>query len=266
VAVGEMHSVCVTKKQLTEDRNVFIWGDNSLGQIPGIKESSCKEPLYLKHFKNIYVSKIVSGKNHIIVFTGEKIYSWGANQEKQLFSNCKAGDILLVQARDLLPQASSIIDVEAYDNSTLALLSTGQLVKSGTFHSLFHVPSTSPIEKICISSKSIHALSKLGVLFSFNFENCAKKNHYKMKMNREKVFGIFSGFHASAVDDERNLWDLDEGKIFAGISCVQGARVNEKFTVVLAGVERVPWPVNNQLMTLFEIAEERVLETLVRIR
>ena len=76
---------------------------------------------------------------------------------------------------------------------------------------------------------------------------------------------IFSGFFAAGIDFDRNLWNLDkESGLIKEVSCVNAARLNENFSLILAGVEKIPFPLNNSLMTLFEIAEERVFDSVVR--
>ena len=205
----------------------------------------------------------MSGKNHVVVFTGEKVYSWGANNEKQLLGN--AGGVVVVQASDLQPNATRILDVEAYENTTAVLLTGNEIVKSGAVRSVFHIPATSPVTSICISAQSVHGLCSLGVLYSFPLSSLNKNTHYKMFLNREKMLRIFSGFFAAGVDFDRNLWNLDqESGLIKEISCVNAARLNENFSLVLAGVEKIAFPISNSLMSLFEIAEERVLDSVVR--
>lgn len=216
----------------------------------------------VKELKQVYVDKIASGKNHIVAFTGEKIYSWGCNKEKQLF--CNTGDICMVQAGDLFPQSEKIIDVEAYDNYTAALVSGFKIVKSGEVKKVIHVPSNTELVKVCVSAHAIHTLSVLGVLFSIQLKRMGQNMHYKMQFTKENVSDIFSGFFASAIDKNNNLWELDpEPKLIKDISCVQSARLNENFSLITSGVEKIPWFSSSPLSSLFEVSQDLVQESIV---
>lgn len=262
VAVGEMHSACVIFMQLTEDRNVFVWGDNSFGQIPGLKAAFVCQPVILKEFKQIYIQKIVSGKNHLVGFTGEKIYSWGCNSEKQLF--CNTGEICMVQAGDLFPGSEVIIDVESFDNYTAVLISGYKIIKSGENRKIIHIQSNSDLVKLCVSAHSIHTLSVLGVLFSLQLKHMSKNMHYKMHLSKEEILNIFSGHYASAIDKNNNLWKLDpEPTLHKDIACVQSARLNENFSLILSGVEKMPWCASSPLSTLFDISQDLVQQSIV---
>ena len=242
---------------------MYVWGDNTFGQIIGSKAAFVSEPMLLKDFKQVYVDKVISGKNHLVAFTGEKVYSWGCNKEKQLF--CNTGELCMVQAGDLFPQSEAIIDVEAYDNYTAVLISGCKIVKSGEVKKVIHVPSNTELVKLCVSSLAIHALSILGVLFSIQLSKVGKNMHYKMQVTREDVSDIFSGFYASAIDKNSNLLKLDpELSLIKDISCVRSARLNENFSLITSGVEKIPWVPCSQLSSLFEVSQDLVQESIVR--
>lgn len=239
-----------------------MWGDNSFGQVLGVKAAFVSQPVVLKEFKQIYVQKIVSGKNHLVGFTGEKIYSWGCNTEKQLF--CNAGDFSMVQAGDLFPGSEAVIDVESFDNYTAVLISGYKIIKSGEIRKTIHIQSNSDLVKLCVSAHSIHTLSTLGVLFSLQINHMGKNIHHKMHASKEEIQNIFSGYYASAIDKNNNLWKLDpEPTMQKDISCVHSARLNENFSLILSGIERVPWLPNSPLSSLFEISQDLVQDSIV---
>ena len=266
VAVGEMHSVCVRNKQLTEERNVFVWGDNSLGQIPNCKASCVSRPLYVKFFKTIYIEKIVAGKNHSAALSSQsKAFLWGDNSAMQLFGRLEGINTCI--GTDLVHSPNVIIDIEAYENSTAVLLQSGLVLKASLNGiQRFHVACNCDVIKVCISSCSIHALSVLGVLYSFPFSALGSNVNYKMQLTLEGISKIFSGYHLAAVDKNYNLWRITDKtcELIKEISCVNQACITQFYSMALLGAEKVAFVRSQGVLSLFDMCQEKVLETVVR--
>lgn len=248
-----------------EDHNVFVWGDNTYGQIPECKEPWVAVPTYVKYFKSIYVEKIVAGKNHTCVLSSQsKLYLWGDDSSEQLFQ--KSDTIVQVLGTDLAHNNDPIIDISAYDNYTIVLLTSGLVIKSNPkLIQRFHVPCNCKVVSIASSFKSIHALSALNIVYSFDFSLLNKNTHFKMQYSLENVHSIHTGYIATAVDFDMNLWLLEKKlELCKELSCVKSACVTQYYFLAVMGVEKTAFEKNRDLTNLFDLAQEKVMESVVK--
>lgn len=248
-----------------EDHNVFVWGDNTYGQIPECKEPWVAVPTYVKYFKSIYVEKIVAGKNHTCVLSSQsKLYLWGDDSSEQLFQ--KSDTIVQVLGTDLAHNNDPIIDISAYDNYTIVLLTSGLVIKSNPkLIQRFHVPCNCKVVSIASSFKSIHALSALNIVYSFEFSLLNKNTHFKMQYSLENVHSIHTGYIATAVDFDMNLWLLEKKlELCKELSCVKSACVTQYYFLAVMGVEKTAFEKNRDLTNLFDLAQEKVMESVVK--
>lgn len=87
-----------------------------------------------------------------------------------------------------------------------------------------------------------------------------------MTQIRENIKKIFSGFYLSATDHNQNLWIFEpEGKLYKGAACVKAACVTQNYCIALFGVERVGFERFKKISTLFEVAEEKAMDIVVKI-
>ena len=246
---------------------MYAWGDNTYGQVPEDKSLWVGGPVFLKYFKTIYIEKIVSGKNHCgALGSSQKVYLWGDNSSLQLYGKNTTG-IVACCSLDLIPSDIPAVDVEMYDNFTVILLESGLILKSSLSGvQLLHVPSNCGVSSVAASSVGVYAISPLRVLYGISLVKMKKNTHFKMSQLAEGVRAVYSGFYCSAIDEDWNLWTLEpEKKLCAEISCVKMARVTQYYTIVMLGVERLAYEREKGLRSLFEIAEEKLLDMVVRI-
>jgi Regulator of chromosome condensation (RCC1) repeat len=266
VAAGEMHSICVINNQLVEDRNVFGWGDNTYNQVSETKALCIEKPTFIKHFKNIYVTKISAGKNHSCALSSQqKLYLWGDNSNMQLLS--KSPGIVCVTSADIIQIDDPIKDMELYDNITVLLLESGLVLKSNpNLVQRLHVPCNCSVVSICISSICIYALSVLNVVYSVSLSRMSKNIHYKMTQVFENAKSIFTGYYACAIDSLYNLWVFTPTpKLNKEASGFKTACVTQHYTIALLGIEKNCYERQRKLMDLQDIAQEKIMDIVVRL-
>ena len=179
----------------------------------------------------------------------------------------KNNGIIAFTGMELVYSDILIKDIELYDNYTLILLENNLVLKSGNKGmQKLHVPCNCKVVSVYGSSQGIYALSELGVLYNTSLMDLQNNTHFKMEIIAENIKNAFSGYFCSAIDTNLNLWIFDpRPRLCKEVSCVKSACVTQYYSLTLLGIERNAYERYRYLPSLFEIAEEKALEMVVRI-
>jgi hypothetical protein len=178
---------------INEDQNkrvVYIWGNNTFGQIGNGKFDPILEQINtVEYFENtgITIKNICCGANHTLALSGfGKVYAWGDNQFGQTGNGNDGG----LQLKPIL--------VDGFGNEKISIITCGAthslaLTKSGRVFSwgnnkfgqlgfndcdMYNKPRlidlSEQITKICCGENHSLLLSKAGKLYSFGRNDCGQ--------------------------------------------------------------------------------------------
>ncbi|MGX7671088.1 RCC1-like domain-containing protein [Plantactinospora sp. DSM 117369] len=126
VAGGQRHGLAVSSDGL-----VYAWGANGSGQVGDGSTSVRPTPVQVLMPSEITTTAVAAGFAHSLALTSTgQVYAWGWNSEGQLGTGAPGGNSS-TPAPVQLPTGTTVTDIAAHGDHSLALTSTGQVLAWG---------------------------------------------------------------------------------------------------------------------------------------
>ena len=116
---------------LTENGQLFIWGDISYGRLGLGEDTTARVPTRLHLPNDERVTQVACGDGHTLALTDSgKVYSWGNNEDGQVSKGVGDGEGVWTPVDALKEDGlgrSKVISVACGKTSSFALRSNGQV-------------------------------------------------------------------------------------------------------------------------------------------
>lgn len=263
LSISEKHCLAIST-----DGDVFAWGDNTCGQlgIPDIPFAS--EPTHITKLKKFKVVSISAGGYHSACITSnQNLFIWGDNKHCQHFT-ALSDQFTKHTSFSLLQKSSkiSILEIACGIDYTLVSLDDNSAIRSNPLEPIYiHIHK--PITSISACYFACFFLTDDKQLLSFRFNKVEPGRHYKAEHMLDRVEWLNHSHTAASIGRFGRVCFIREDEAYwPPFACVKSAGCHRHTNFIIAGGNRALMNKEEKLDSLFRIAEEKAVETIVRYK